>query len=66
MAKFLQIGNQAYNLDLIESVRFYEVSGKTRVSLIPQNTEETYGFSGDEADTFIRWWNEHADVYVAT
>ena len=68
MTKFLQIEEQAFNIDLIQAVTFYEVAGHRRVSLAMAGDEEDTPplvLTGTGADMFLRWWNDHADVYKA-
>ena len=65
MTKFLQIRDRAYNVDHIVQVVFFDVNGKTRVRIDLHGMSEPVALTGDDAQAFMAWWDNKADVCVA-
>ena len=70
MAKFVQIGNRAFNLEHIITV-WFDVQDwgdpRTEIYFDAHGVEgpQSLGLVGDEAQAFKAWWENHADVYHA-
>lgn len=68
MAKFVQIGSNALNVDCItEVLGFRDNNGKEAVMIFVTYAttplEPRWTLYGDEAQRFLVWWGNSADVY---
>ena len=65
MTQFVQVGGEAFNVAAIKNVRFYQTEEVCAVTLYldPGVCAE---LKGEDARRFLRWWQEHADVFVCT
>lgn len=58
---FVQVGNQAINMDHVDLVTFWE---NGEVTLAFSGDDNSYiRLEGDRAEAFRAWWEERADVY---
>ena len=65
MTQFVQVGREAFNLAAIKNLRFFETESVIVVTLY-LDPGVVVELTGDDARRFLRWWQEHADVYVCT
>ena len=65
MTQFVQVGREAFNLAAIKNLRFFETESVIAVTLY-LDPGVVVELKGDDARRFLRWWQEHADVYVCT
>ena len=65
---FVQIGNRAFNPDLVVLVRQEEETRQVTLFPIYQapDTGTTITFSGTEYDAFINWWYHKENVYIVS
>jgi len=61
-ARFVQVGNQAINLDLVELV---EIEADDKVTLYFPANGNHIKFEGENAERFLAWWYNRAGVYKA-
>jgi hypothetical protein len=60
---FVQIGNRAFRDDAPDFIKFSE--GSVSV-FFASGTEDVVIFDGPEAEAFLDWWYNKADVYLYT
>ena len=70
MAQFVQIGDEAFNPEHIIHVTLVEHDGSirlTRLRVVSVFFTEgiTRQFENEDFDSFMRWWEESADVQKA-
>ena len=66
MAKFVQIGNQAFNSDWVSSIDIRDTPKQVTVSFAFTHSglnPPVLEFKDDEYDLFMQWWEEIADIY---
>ena len=66
MAKFVQIGNQAFNPKWVSSIDISDTPKQVTLSFAVAHSSlnaPTLEFKDDEYDLFMQWWEEIADIY---